>query len=324
MTLKKKVYLLLGIVALVFSLVACSSGSSESSSGEPGGEAKEGELTKVGMTVMTLNNPYFVRFKEALEEQAEKHGFEAIVQGADLDLAKQQAQVETFIQQGVDVIFLNAVDSRGVAAAVQQAKAANIPVIAVDVGADGEVNATITSDNFEAGKLAGEYVVEKLNGEGNVVLVNGTPITAIFDRIDGFKAALEGTDVKIITDQNGELDRDKSFSVMENILSSHSKGEIDAVFGVNDPTTIGAYLAAQSAGRDDFFFVSVDGSEEAVNFIKESDQFAQTSQQFPGKEIEKAVEIAKQILKGEEVEEEILVPVSSISDETVDTFVPEF
>jgi ribose transport system substrate-binding protein len=319
----KKFISLLAVLLLTFTLVACTS-ASEDVSGSDTGTEKKGELKKVGMTVMTLNNPYFVRFKESLEEQAKKHGFEAIVQGADLDLAKQQSQVENFIQQGVDVIFLNAVDSRGVAAAVQQAKAAGIPVIAVDVGADGGVQATITSDNFEAGKLAGEYVVKKLNGEGNVVLVNGTPITAIFDRIEGFKAALEGTNVKITTDQNGELDRDKSFSVMENILSSHKEGDIDAVFGVNDPTTIGAYLAAQSAGRDDFFFVSVDGSKEAVDFIKKDDQFAQTSQQFPSKEIEKAVAIAKKIVKGEEVEKEILIPVSSISDETIDTFVPEF
>lgn len=291
---------------------------------ESGGSEKEG-LTKVGMTVMTLDNPYFVAFQNSLEQQAEEHGFEPLISSADFDLAKQQSQIETFITKDVDVILLNAVDSRGIAGAVQQAKQADIPVIAVDVGADGGTTATVMSDNYQAGKLAGEYIVERLNGEGNVVLLNGNPITSIFDRVDGFKEAIKGTDIEVVAEQNGKLNRDESYKKMENVLSSHQEGEIDAVFGVNDPTSIGGYLAAKSAGRTDIFFSSVDGSEAAVEFIKEeSDMFGFTAAQHPEQEVVEAIKLAKKIIKGEEVPEETLVPVDPVSDENVDEFEPEF
>ncbi|GAA3314496.1 hypothetical protein GCM10020331_007130 [Ectobacillus funiculus] len=97
------------------------------------------------------------------KEAAKELGGEAIVVSADYDLSKQMAQVEDFYyEKKVDMILLNAVDSKGIAAAVQQAKAAGIPVIAVDVGADGGVSATVASDNYLAGKLAGEYLLKRL------------------------------------------------------------------------------------------------------------------------------------------------------------------
>lgn len=331
-------------VLLVFAISACSSSNNNSSSGEgnagsgngsaassstnadgESGDAGEKKIQSVGMTLMTLDNPYFVAYKEALDELAEKEGFTATTESADFDLAKQQAQIEAFIQKKVDVILLNAVDSRGIAGAVQQAVAANIPVIAVDVEADGGVTTSITSDNFQAGQLAGQYVVERLNGKGNIVLINGNPVTSVFDRVDGFKDAIKDyPDLKIIEDQNGKLNRDDSYKVFENILASHPEGTIDAVFGVNDPTTIGAYLAAKAANRSDFFFVSVDGSQAAVDIMKTDEMFAQTSQQHPKAQVAKAIELTKRIINGEKVEEKVLIPTDSIHQGNLDQFVPEF
>jgi len=320
----KKLYMIFTAILLTISLVACGSQGKEEASGgaEETGSKK---LTKVGLTVMTLDNPYFVAFKNSLEAESEKEGFEALINSADFDLAKQQAQIENFISKGVDVILLNAVDSQGIAGGVQQAVAAGIPVIAVDVGADGGTTATVMSDNYQAGVLAGEYLAERLGGKGNVVLLNGNPITSIFDRVDGFKEAIaKHPDIKIVAEQNGELNRDKSYSVMENVLSSNPKGEIDAVYGVNDPTAIGGYLAAQAAERTELFFVGVDGSQAAIDFIKKDETFGFTAAQHPEQEIVEAIKLAKDILAGKEVEEEVLVPVDPVSKENVDEFEPEF
>jgi len=319
-------FLAVAMVALVFS--ACSGGNEpkpEASGSSGGGDSGGKQLKKVALTVMTLDNPYFVAYKESLEEVAKAEGFEAIVEGADFDLAKQQAQIEAFIQKKVDLILVNAVDSKGIAGGVQQAVEAGIPIIAVDVDADGGVNATVMSDNFQAGKLAGEYLVKRLNGKGNVVLLNGNPITSIFDRVAGFKEAIKDyPDIKIIEDQNGKQNRDDANKVFENILASHKEGTIDAVFGVNDPTSIGAYLAAKAANRHEFFFVSVDGSKDAVELIKTDDMFAQTSAQHPKAQVVKAIELAKDLLAGKKVERTVLIPVDSVSKETLDSFTPEF
>jgi ribose transport system substrate-binding protein len=298
---------------------------SSASSGATPASGSEKKLGTVAMTVMTLDNPYFVAYKQSLEELAAKEGFKAITEGADFDLAKQQAQIEAFIQKKVDLILVNAVDSKGIAGAVQEAVAANIPIMAVDVTADGGVQATIMSDNFQAGKLAGEYLVKRLNGKGNVVLINGNPISSIFDRVAGFKEAIKNSpDIKIIEDQNGKQNRDDSNKVFENILASHKVGTIQAVFGVNDPTAIGAYLAAKAAKRDDFFFTSVDGSKDAVDLIKSDDMFGVTSAQHPKAQVVKAIELAKDLLAGKTIEKTVLIPVDSISKETLSSFTPEF
>ncbi|MBO1511840.1 substrate-binding domain-containing protein [Metabacillus bambusae] len=321
----KKVLMILTAILLSIGLAACGSQGSEEAASGGGEEAGSKKLSKVGLTVMTLDNPYFVAFKNSLEAEAEKEGFEALVNSADFDLAKQQSQIENFISKGVDVILINAVDSQGIAGGVQQAVAAGIPVIAVDVGADGGTTATVMSDNYQAGVLAGEYLAERLGGKGNVVLLNGNPITSIFDRVDGFKEAIaKYPDIKIVAEQNGELNRDKSYSVMENILSSNPVGEIDAVYGVNDPTAIGGYLAAKAADRTELFFVGVDGSQDAIDFIKKDDMFGFTAAQHPEQEIVEAIKLAKDLLAGKEVKEEILVPVDPVSKDNVDTFKPEF
>lgn len=290
------------------------------------GNAKVAASTKlksVGMTVMTLNNPYFVAFKNALDADAKKYGFTAITESADFDLAKQQSQVEDFIQKRVSVIFLNAVDSHGIAGAVKEAVAAHIPVIAVDVGADGGVTATITSDNYQAGKLAAEYLVHRLHGKGNVVLINGTPITSVFDRVHGFKDVLKKyPKIKIVAEQNGQAQRDASYTVFQNILTAHPKGTIDAVFGINDPSSIGAYLAAKAAGRNDFFIVSVDGSKAACDLIKQGTIFAETSAQHPSAEIDKAVQLAQEYLNGKKIPKLTLIPVNAITRANVNSYKP--
>jgi ribose transport system substrate-binding protein len=96
------------------------------------------------------------------------------------------------------------------------------------------------------------------------------------------------------------------------------------VFGVNDPTTIGAYLAAKAANRSDFFFVSVDGSKDAVDFIKKDDMFGQTSAQHPKAQVVKAIELAKDLLAGKQVDRTVLIPVDSVSKDTLSSFTPEF
>ncbi|HJV17330.1 MAG TPA: substrate-binding domain-containing protein [Bacillales bacterium] len=322
--MKKRNVIIGGLLsfALTASLVGCDSTSATNATKDKGPK----KLTNVGMTLMTLNNPYFVAMKKSLDEQAQIEGFKDTVVGADLDLSKQQAQIEDFIQKKVDLIIVNAVDSKGIAGAVQEAVQAHIPVIAVDVTADGGSTATVMSDNFTAGKLAGEYLAKRLNGNGNVVIVNGTPISSIFDRVDGFKEALKAyPNIKIISeDQNGKLSRDESNKVMENLLTAHPKGQINAVFGVNDPTAIGAYLAAKSANRNEIFFVGVDGSQAAVDILKKDNTFGETSAQHPDQEIVKAVELGKQLMEGKKLDSKTpyLVPVDPITKDNVDKYTP--
>jgi ribose transport system substrate-binding protein len=299
---------------------ACSSASESSNEGT--GEKKSDDQLKIGLTVGTLANPFFVAMGKGAEEAGKELGAEVLVESAEYDLAKQTSQIEDFITKGVDVILLNAVDTKGIAAAVQQAKGAGIPVIAVDTNAEGGVDATVTSDNYQAGKLAGEYVVEQLNGKGNIVIIDGPPVSAVTDRIQGFEDVIKDSGIKVVAKQNGEGNREKALTVMESILQANPSGSIDAVFAINDPEAIGVEIAQEQAGRkDEFFVVGVDGAPEAADAMaKEGSSIMATSAQSPSEMVKKAVEIGMKVKNGEDVEELIKVPVELVTQDTLDSY----
>ncbi|WP_134704849.1 substrate-binding domain-containing protein [Ammoniphilus sp. YIM 78166] len=307
------------IALLMLTTTACSNGGSPTAgTSEP--DSKEKKI-KIGLTVGTLSNPFFVSMAKGAEAAAKELGGEVIVVSADYDLAKQMAQVEDFITKKVDMILLNAVDSKGIAAAVAQAKAAGIPVIAVDVGAEGGVDATVSSDNYLAGKLAGEYLLERLQNKGNIVIIDGPPVTAVTDRIKGFEDAIKGSEVKVVAKQNGEGNREKALTVMENILQANPSGKIDAVFAINDPEALGVQIAAEQANRDkEFFILGVDGAPEAIEELKKNKSFVATSAQHPDMIVKQAVDIGLKIINGEKVDPENKVPVELVTQDSVDSY----
>jgi len=312
------------VMLITVALAACSGANNQpvnSNAAPAQGNAQEApsdKKLKIGLTLGTLSNPFFVAMSKGAEEAAKKYNAEIITVSADYDLAKQTAQIEDFITKKVDIILLNAVDSKGIAAAVQQAKAANIPIVAVDVGAEGGVDSVVTSDNYMAGKLAGEYVVKRLNGKGNIAIIDGPPVTAVTDRIAGFEDAIKESEIKVIAKQNGEGNREKALSVMETILQANPSGSIQAVFAINDPEGLGVDIATNQAGRSgEFFIVGVDGAPEAVTALQEKKNFAATSAQFPNEMVKTAVDVGVKILNGEKVDPLIKVPVELITQDNV-------
>jgi ribose transport system substrate-binding protein len=315
---KRLVSILLVLVIGLITACSNSNQSSESASEEGGNEKK---LT-IALTVGTLANPFFLSMSKGVEEAGKELGAEVIVESAEYDLAKQTSQIENFITKKVDMILLNAVDTKGIAAAVQQAKAEGIPVIAVDTNAEGGVDATVTSDNYQAGKLAGEYVVEQLGGKGNIAIIDGPPVSAVTDRIQGFEDVIKDSEIKVVAKQNGEGNREKALTVMESILQANPSGTIDAVFAINDPEAIGVEIAQEQAGRkDEFFIVGVDGAPEATEAMaKDGSTFTATSAQSPSDMVKKAVEIGMKVKNGEDVEELIKVPVELVTQESLDSY----
>lgn len=321
------------VAFLMVGLTACSSGNLTEPSTTPEAAVaplpaektvpnKKGKTIVVGLTLQNLSNPFFVAMSKGATAGAMLHGAEVIIQSAEGDLAKQIAQIEDFVSRKVSVILLNAVDSKGIAGAVSQAKAAGIPVIAVDVGADGGVNTVVTSDNYLAGKLAGEYMVKRLKGSGNIVILDGPPVSAVTDRISGFEEAIQSAPgIRVITKQNGDGNRETSLATMETILQANGKGKINAVFATNDPSGVGAKIAIEQEGRDkEMFIVGVDGAPDAVNAIKEKKSFAASSAQYPFEMIKLAMDVGFKVLKGENVEPLIKMPVDLITQDNVDSY----
>src|ERR1700731_696392 len=242
------------------------------------------KLDVVAVTVGDLGNPFFVQIAHGSQEAAKKinPSVKFTAESSNYDVNNQTNQMDNFIASGANLILLNAADSKGIAPAVVRAKAAGVTVVAVDVGAEGGVDATGTSNNKQAGQLDGKLVADRLKGKGQVVIVNGPPVTAVTDRVAGFLEEIKKyPDIKILSqDQNAGGSRDGGLRVMSDLLTAFKK--IDAVFAINDPTAIGCDLAAKQAQRKDFFIVGVDGAPDIVPFLKDpASLIAATAAQDP-------------------------------------------
>jgi ribose transport system substrate-binding protein len=279
------------------------------------------QLKSVGLTVGDLGNPFFVQIAHGARDQAKTYNPEVNFTSlsSNYDVNNQASQIHGFISSGVDLIILGAADSRRIAPAVKRAKAAGVIVVAVDVGAEGGVDATVMSDNKQAGEEAGQFIVDRLQGKGQVVIVNGPPVTSVQDRVAGVLSVLKKySAIKILSqNQNAEGTPDGGLRVMKDLLTAHP--HLDAAFGINDPTALGCDLAAKQAGRKDLFIVGVDGSPEAVAALKSKQSlFAATAAQDPYTMAQKAVEVGYGLMQGKKPEKDlILIPVKLITRDNV-------
>ena len=283
--------------------------------------AQAKELNSIGVTVGDLANPFFVQIAKGAELEAKKlagDNVKVTLVSCGYVLGQQVAQIDNFIAAKTDLIILNAADTKGIGPAVKRARDAGIVVIAVDVDADG-ANATVTSNNYQAGEMACQTIVDRLDGKGNVVIINGPPVSAVQDRVKGCEDLLaKNSGIKILSsNQNGKGSREGGLEVMTSLLVANPK--IDAVFAINDPTAIGADLAAKQMQRTEFFIMGVDGSPDGEAALKQAGSlFAGTPAQDPQVMAAKAVEIGYDILQGKPApEESVLIPVKLIDRENV-------
>lgn len=270
---------------------------------------------RIGLSVSTLNNPFFVDLKDGAESMAEEMGIEILVVDAQDDAASQLSSVEDLLIRQIDVLIVNPVDGNAVVSAITAANNAGIPVITVDRGAEGgEVVSHIASDNVAGGEMAGDFIAEQLGEEAKVVELEGIPGTsAARDRGEGFNKAMDKyPDMEVIARQPAGFDRAQGMTVMENILQGNP--EIDAVFAHNDNMALGAMEAIEAAGRsDEMIIVGFDAIADAVAAVEAGD-LAATIAQKPFLMGEMAVETAVKVANGEEVDEYTPVPLELVTE----------
>ena len=255
------------------------------------------ELKALGISMGSLGNPYFVTLADGATARAKalNPNVKVTSVSADYDLSKQFSQIDNFISSKVDLILINAVDPSAMASAIKKARDAGIVVVAVDVDAKG-VNATVQTDNVEAGRLACQYLVDKLSGKGNVIIQNGPQVTAVTDRVKGCKAALAAAPaIKVLSDdQDAKGSREGGLNAMQGYLTRFPK--IDGLFSINDPQAIGSDLAAKQLKRSGIIITSVDGAPDIENALKTDTQIQASASQDPWAMAQTAVDVGNDLL----------------------------
>jgi len=282
------------------------------------------ELKSVGVTVGNLTNPFFVELGRGAEAKVKEiAGSQATVTvvPADYELNRQYAQIDNFITSGVDMVLVNAAASNAMGSSLKRLRDAGIISVAVDVAAEG-TDATVTTDNVQAGREACQFIADRLKGSGNVIIIDGPPVSSVADRIQGCKGVFsQYPDIKILSEsQGGKVLNEGGFDIVVNLLNSFQK--IDAIFTINDPEAITTDLAAKQLGRKDFFITSVDGAPDVVAALKRQDSLiAASSAQDPYFMGQQAVEIGYEILQGRKpAQDVVLIPSQLITRDNVNQY----
>ncbi|QLB15415.1 D-ribose ABC transporter substrate-binding protein RbsB [Mannheimia granulomatis] len=265
----------------------------------------------IALAVSTLDNPFFVSLKDGAQKKADELGYKLVVLDSQNDPAKELSNVEDLTVRGAKVLLINPTDSEAVGNAVAIANRNKIPVITLDRGAvKGDVVSHIASDNVAGGKMAGDFIAQKLGDAAKVIQLEGIAGTsAARERGEGFKQAVEAHKFNVLASQPADFDRTKGLNVTENLLAS--KGDVQAIFAQNDEMALGA-LRAVGAAKKEVLIVGFDGTDDGVKAV-ESGKLAATIAQQPDLIGSLGVETADKVLKGEKVEAKIPVDLKVIT-----------
>lgn len=282
----------------------------------------------ITLVMKTLNNPFFIDMQRGAEEAAKRLQVNLIVQAAEreVDAEKQLQIIENMIQRKVDAICVTPSGSREAVAAIVKANRAGIPVLVVDTRVDatvleeagGQVATFIGSDNFEGGRIAGEYIVERLEGRGKIAILEGIPGHETGDsRLSGFHHAVDNKpEIEIVASQTANWERDQGFNVFQNILQSHPG--VQALFACNDMMALGAIEAIAAAGKTGkIFVVGFDAVEDGREAIRNGTMEGSVAQ-HPFDMGKLSVENAFRLINGETISDYIPVRIELITRENLD------
>jgi len=276
----------------------------------------------IGVSLLNLSNEFIVDIREALESKAAALGVKLIITDAERSAERQIQQVESFIAQRVDAIILNPCEVEASSPAVDKAIQAGIPIVNVNSETRSQPTAFVGSRDEESAEIAIDYIAQRLNGKGQIVMITGYPGQAAeIKRTEGARTALaKYPDLKLIADQTANWSREEGMALVENWLQAYG-GQINAIFAQNDEMGLGALNALQAAGvKDDVVLVSVDAIADALKAVTEG-QLDATVFQNARVQAETALETALKSINGQPFEQKVLIPFELVTRDNVDRYI---
>lgn len=274
----------------------------------------------IGVTYMTMNNPFFEEMDARLRAEVEANGDRLLTRDAVMDQERQNQEIADLLDLGVSAILLNPVDWEGVDAGVRMAAEAGVPVIVLDapVRDDSLVASTVLSDNYQAGVQCAEHLL-RVRDSANILLLEHVTARSGADRIRGFVDTIAGHEgFAVVGSGSSDGQIENAMPVLERLLEEHP--EADVVMALNDPSALGALAAIEGAGLSERFLVyGVDGSPEGKVLVADGLMTA-TSAQMLGRMAETAVEQAYLAMEGGTPEKEIVLPVTLLTRDNVEQY----
>ena len=267
---------------------------------------------RIALSLSELDNPFFAAMLKGAQTQAELHGVDLSYSDAKNDDSQQLLAIQNMVEKEANVLIINPTNSQAVRPGIELANRARIPVITVDRKADGgQVTSHIASDNVAGGRLVGEYLVRKLQGDGAIAEFEGIPgASASYERGKGFNDAIATRqNLQVTTREVANFNRDEARATMSRLLAQNQP--FAAVFAHNDRMILGVMDALQNHPGPRPLLVGFDAIPEALQALHEG-KISATVAQKPDLMGGLAVDTAIKVLRGEPVLPNIAVELDLI------------
>lgn len=274
----------------------------------------------IGTSYMTMNNEFYKIMSEEINAKIEAEGDRLIRRDPALDADRQNEQISDMLDMGIDVLIVTPVEWESLTSVLERAKAQGVWIVVVDTNVYDEslVDCTITSDNYYAGVIVGEYFLKQCQ-KAKLLIMTHEAAKSGQDRVQGFLDIVEkqpGIEIVQKIECKGQLEI--AMPKLQEIMDAGV--EFDNIFCLNDLACVGAVAALEENNRIDSVGVyGVDASPDSKVLIKEG-QMKASAAQFPSEIGRKVADVVYQLLNGEQVEKNILVAVELITKENVEEF----
>lgn len=283
------------------------------------GQQDDGKIV-LGFASNSYSDKWQTYLNDAVQAKCDEEGIEVIFSDGKADPATQLANVENMIVEGVDAILIVMVDPSAPKPFIDACEKADIPLIAVNRKVEG-VDVFVGSDDVLAGTIQLEYVKEALGGSGNIAILEGmSGQNSAIKRTEGNMNIIDAeSGLNVIFQDTGKWDRAKGMEISENWLQSGEK--IDAIVANNDEMAIGAIRALEAIGmNDDVVVAGVDATIDALEYVK-AGTLEVTVFQSPFGQGGTGVEVALQLLNGDDVPAYVDVPFEKVTMDNVDDYI---
>ena len=282
----------------------------------------------IGYTAQDLSNPYWQNYAAGVKAQAAEEKIDVAVTDAKASQQNQVSGSRNLISQNISALIVSPVEPAALPGTVGAAHRASIPIVIGDVGASGDYDAFIQSDNRGGGALAADYMANKLgSGDVNIAVIDLHPGSTVgTDRVGGFMTELKKfPNIHVVSELNGNDAIKEGHDAAANALAKNP--DIKGIYAANDNEAQGAIAAIQEAGKNpkDFIIIGFDGNAGSIAAIGDGTQTA-TIAQDPFGQGQLAVKVALQSLKGQDISytdvasKTIQLPVQLIDASNLDHF----
>ena len=280
------------------------------------------EKIVIGFSQATMNSTWRVAMTEGNKKYAAEHypEVELIVTDGQNEASKQVSDVKSLMAQGLKALIISPVQAEPLTPIVKQVMEANIPVVSLDREVNTKVTCQIGAQNRPIGVNAGKFIIEKLNGTGNVIEIEGTVgASATTDRHEGFRDALRvAPRIKVVADQFCDYLREPAMKFVEETLKRFGPGQIQAIYSHNDAMALGALKVVEDAGRlKEIVIVGIDGENNAFQAIKDGKLAATFTYPFCAPQ---GIQYAYNLAIGEQVPERIVLKSIRVDSSNVDQY----